>query len=119
MHDGTARIDEMAFHVRTRNGESIGNPDLETIDRVMSELDEDVDPEHPDVALSHESGWTLSAFPSGLVIWENVESDAEPRHRVLDIRQDLRGLWLALADGDLGAVEAFGWFPGHGPTAAP
>ena len=75
-----------------------------------------LDPEHPDVALSHESGWTRSALPNGLFIWENVEPDAEPRHRVLTTRRELRRLWLALADGDLGAVEAFDWYPG-GPTA--
>jgi hypothetical protein len=54
---------------------------------LVAELDAYEDDEHPDIAVSHESGWTLSAFPSGLLVWENVYADDEddsspaaPRH---------------------------------------
>jgi hypothetical protein len=64
--------------------------------------------EHPDIAVSHESGWTLSAFPSGLLVRENVEADeddvneaAAPRHlrdvprarlpELLALREQLNG----------------------------
>lgn len=76
MHDYIALGEDllMAFHARTRQGEFIANPDISVIKNVLDELDEPLDPEHPDVALSHESGWTLPAFSGGLVIWENVET---------------------------------------------
>ncbi|MCP4309158.1 MAG: hypothetical protein GY926_11475 [bacterium] len=103
----------MAFHVRTRQGEFISNPNDDTIDRVLAELDDPLDPEHPDVSLGHESGWTLSVFPSGLLLWENVESDDGPRQRARIDRREIRRLWLALAKGDLASVEGFGWNPGN------
>jgi hypothetical protein len=66
--------------VTHRNGDtSLGDPGLPSIDAPLDELDL-VDDEHPDVALNHASGWTLSAFPGGLVVYENVEEDDEPCH---------------------------------------
>lgn len=98
----------------TRQGEFYANPDISAVDRVLDELDGPQDPEHPEVALSHESGWTLSAFPNGSVVWENVESDSEPRHRHDVDRGEIRQLWLALAAGRITDVDEFGWFPGYG-----
>lgn len=57
------------------------------------------DAEHPDVALSHESEWTLSVFESGLVVWENVAEDDEPRHRHGVSRGEVRRLGQELAAG--------------------
>ncbi len=58
----------MAFQVRNRQGSSYTNPNLDIIDSVLAELDGDLDIEHPDVSLKHDSEWTLSAFPNGLLI---------------------------------------------------
>lgn len=105
----------MAFHARTRQGEVIADPDISVIRKILDELGEPLDPEHPDVALSHESGWTLSAFPGGLVIWENVETDEGPQHRSDIDRDQILRLWLALAEGGISKVDEFGWSPGYGP----
>ena len=72
-------------------------------------------PEHPDVAVTHESGWTLTAFESGLLIWENVESErAQPRHRRGVAREELRRLFTSVARDDLRTVEDYGWRAGYG-----
>jgi hypothetical protein len=78
--------------------------------------------EHPDVSLKHETEWCLSAFLSGLLIWENVgdvSEDADPipegelvRHMKGVSRQKVLELWLKLAAGDIPAVDAEPWLPG-------
>lgn len=105
----------MSYWVKNRQGEMFEDAEESVIDAVLVELDGTIDEEHPDVALSHETGWTLSAFPSGLLGWENVEEDDEPRHLTGINRPLVRRLWSALAEGDLATVEAQPWRPGYGP----
>ncbi len=78
----------------------------------LAELDvEDI--EHPDVALIHESGWCLGAYPSGLLIWEHL-GEGEPRH-MRDISRDrVLEMWQWLARGDLARVESEPWKRGYG-----
>lgn len=45
------------------------DPPDEAVRVLLDELDT-ADAEHPDVAVSHESGWTLSAFRGGRLVWE-------------------------------------------------
>jgi hypothetical protein len=71
------------------------------------------DEEHPDVWLTHESGWCLSAFPSGLVIWENIDGENEPRHMTGVPREKALELWQALAKGALERIESEGWAAGY------
>jgi hypothetical protein len=71
------------------------------------------DEEHPDVALTHESEWCLSAFEGGLLVWENLER-GEPRHMRDVPRDKVLRLWLALSRGDLSAIEKEPWLPGYG-----
>jgi hypothetical protein len=104
----------MSYSVTNRQGETFEDAEGADIDAVLAELDEPVDEEHPDVSLSHETEWALSAFPSGLLVWENVEEDDEPRHLTGVDRSLVRSLWLALAKGDLATVEAQPWRPGYG-----
>jgi hypothetical protein len=81
---------------------------------LLAELDDDTDDaEHPDVAVSTESGWTLSAFHAGHLIWENVETDRAPRHRVGLSRTEQLRLLTLLAHGDLDEVERADWQPGY------
>ena len=63
------------------------------------------------MAVSHESGWTLSAFASGRLIYENVEDlDQLPRQMVVD-RAVASHMFRALAAGDLNSLEAQAWQP--------
>jgi hypothetical protein len=101
----------MSFTIMHWTGEMERDPSAERIDALITEL-EHVDEEHPDIALSHESGWTLSAFQDGRVFWENVENDDTPPRWMRGVRREhLRMLFGRLADGDLAAVDSEPWEP--------
>ena len=106
----------MGFHARGRSGGSECNPPIERLREFLKELDIE-DREHPDVSLTHETEWCLSAFPSGLLVWENLENeDDNSRHMNGVSRENVLALWLKLAQGDLVAIEAEPWLPGsHSP----
>jgi len=95
------------------------NPPVERLREILQELDIE-DPEHPDAWLVHrETGWCLSAFSSGLLIWANHDDPGpEPiaypgdRHMRGVSREKVLELWLKLAAGDIAAVEAEPWLPG-------
>ena len=79
---------------------------------LVAELDASDDVEHSDVAVADDAGWTLSAYPSGLVVWENVE-EGGPRHLAGVSREQVVTLFRYVA-GDLASVEAQPWQSGYG-----
>ena len=88
-------------------------PNLSSLEGLLQELEVGDDREHADVAVKHESEWTLTMYPAGLITWENVE-DGTPRHmRGVDGQQILR-LMRATAQGDLALVEQSPWLAGYG-----
>lgn len=91
------------FTVTHRMGSMESDPVGDWLDSLLIELDL-VDDEHPDVAIVHESGWSLSAFRGGLVVWENVEVD-QGNFRAKLTRPELREAFDAVARGDITAVE--------------
>lgn len=69
---------------------------------------------HPDVSLTHESGWSISAFRSGIVWLENVETGEGPWHmRGLSLDSMLE-LWVKLAEGRIESLLSLAWVPGYG-----
>ncbi len=79
----------------------------------MAELDVD-DPEHPDAWVGHESGWTLNAYQSGLLIWQNPAEGGEPRHlRGVD-RDQILEIWKGLSREEIAVIDAEPWLPGYG-----
>lgn len=110
----------MAYTITHRSGAMESNPPVDALDALLAELDY-IDPEHPDVAVSHESGWTLSAFPSGRLIYENVEDLGLPARQLFADRAAARDLFRLVAAGDLELIEAERWeayvssddIPGH------
>ena len=103
----------MSFFVNTRWGGSDHAPSPERMKEVLSELDH-ADPEHPDVCLTHESGWSLKAFETGLLVWENVESGHPPRHMRKVLRQHVLQLWAKLSEGGIDEIDREDWQPGYG-----
>ena len=93
-------------HLTNRQGASIADVNPAAIDAALGELGGPEDDEHPDVAISDEHGWTLSAFPSGLLIWENVEGEGQPVHLRDVPRSQMRRLFLAVLHGDSEVVTA-------------
>ena len=95
----------VAFHTTHRDGSLDDNPPLEALEALVRELDGPEDPEHPDVSVTHESEWSLSAFPSGLVIWGNFEESDERRVEGVS-RKHVVALFKEVAAGDLANVDA-------------
>jgi hypothetical protein len=79
---------------------------------ILTELDAE-DIEHPGVSLTHESEWSLGAYPTGLLTWENIAADDEPRHMNGVSRERVLELWAKLAEGRIAEVEAEPWLPGY------
>lgn len=103
----------ISYHVNRRWGGSDDEPSLDQMREALAELDvEDI--EHPDVSLIHESDWCLGAYPSGLLIWENLSSDCEPQHMSGVSRERVLELWQCLARGEVDSVGCESWMPGYG-----
>ncbi len=98
-------------HRRGAMTEHVHDADLRGL---VAELDERGDTEHPDVSVTHESGWSLSAFPSGRLLWENVEADTAVGHRAAVDRGEVLRLFRLLASDELDAVASSGWEAGYG-----
>ena len=102
----------MTYLVNTRDGNAEPMPSVDRMREILTELDVE-DDEHPDVSLTHDSDWTLSAFPDGLVIWENAEADVA-RHMLHISRAHVLELWIKLSEGHIDAIEQEPWLPGYG-----
>ncbi|MFF7438028.1 hypothetical protein [Streptomyces sp. NPDC008122] len=88
---------------------TVDEPDPETMRRVLDGLAQ-ADDEHPDVSLTHESGWSLSAFGDGLLVWENPDEDSMAPGEMRDVaREEVLRLFGLLAAGDIASVEALSW----------
>ncbi len=104
----------MSFNLVTRYGESIYEPSLADMQAALAELKQP-DPEHPDCYLTHdESGWTLAAYGSGLMVWENyTQSPGNGRHLRTTHAMILQH-WQSLAAGKIAEIEKLAWQPGYG-----
>jgi hypothetical protein len=82
---------------------------LAALDALVDEL-ATTDPEHGDVAVSDESGWTLTAFGDGRLLWENVEeTDGEERLLFGVPREEVVRLFRLVASGELESVDRLPW----------
>ncbi len=102
----------MSYFAYDRMGRTFASPNAAAMSLLLSSLVMP-DPEHPDVSLSHESGWCASVFSSGLVVLENVETGEGPWHMQLPSPQHALDLWLLLSDGQIAAIQSHPWVPGY------
>lgn len=102
----------MSYFVSTRWGGDQREPTPDQMREVLTELDTK-DIEHPDVSLTHESEWSLGAFPGGLLTWENVEADDGPRHMNDVARARVLELWVKLSEGRIAEIDSEPWLPGY------
>ncbi|KOX26603.1 MULTISPECIES: hypothetical protein [Streptomyces] len=99
----------MSYFMYDVMGGTVDEPDSETMKRVLDGLAQ-ADDEHPDVSLTHESGWSLSAFGDGLLVWENPDEDSMAPGEMRDVaREEVLRLFGLLAAGDIASVEALSW----------
>ena len=112
----------MAFTITHRSGAMDGDASSAEFEALLDELHEDPDDvEHADVALSHETGWSLgiSRDRAGgerafYVSWENVEDeDSAPRHMGTVTRADVLRLMSLVAAGRVDVVDAESWLSGY------
>jgi hypothetical protein len=99
----------MGYFMHDVMGGAVDEPGPETMRQVLDGLAH-ADAEHPDVSLSHESGWSLSAFHGGLLVWENTEDDSVVPGELHDVpREETLRLFGLLAAGDIAPVDALPW----------
>ncbi|MEU7829720.1 MULTISPECIES: hypothetical protein [unclassified Nonomuraea] len=99
----------MSFFMYDLMGETIDEPDADAMRRVLDGLAE-ADDEHPDVSLSHESGWCLSAFTGGLLVWEDTDDDSVAPGEMRKVsREEMLRLFGLLAAGDITTIEELPW----------
>ncbi|MFG3286387.1 hypothetical protein [Streptomyces sp. NPDC048111] len=98
----------MSYFMTDLSGTSVEAPDEATMRTILDGL-ADADDEHPDVSLTHENGWSLSAFPSGellWLLWENLDDpDAPPRQLAGVTREEVLRLFGLLAQGETAEID--------------
>ncbi len=103
----------MTYFMYDVHGTAVDEPDAETLRALV--VDGLADPEavNPEVSLTHESGWSLTAYAGGLLLWENIEDaedaeDAESAPETRDgvARDEAVRLFELLAKGETAAVAA-------------
>jgi len=97
----------MPFHTTDREGITRLNPDTDTMRAIIASLQDDV-PEHPDVWLTHDSGWTISLFPSGLAVLENEHTHNTSQIENITPDQALQ-MWLQLSQGNVQSLLKQNW----------
>ena len=102
----------MSYWAYDRMGEAVQQPSVGQMRELLASLDFQ-DDEHPDVSLNHESGWSLSAFGGGLLVWENVEQE-NAKHMKSVPREKTLELWRRLAQGDIEIIDREAWIAGYG-----
>ena len=106
----------MNFFAHDRLGRTILRPTSEQMQELLASLSV-LDPEHPDISVQTESGWCISAFGSGLVVLENVETGEGPWHLEGQQVDQVLGLWSMLVSSEIASVRAADWVNGYGPNA--
>jgi len=102
----------MTYWVNHLNGDSEVDVPIDKLPELYDELS-GADDEHTDVSLTHESEWCLSAFKSGLLVWENVAGDGEPKHMRDVASEKTLSLWKLLANGEIQEIEKENWQQGY------
>jgi hypothetical protein len=102
----------MTFHINHRWGGCDPLPTAEAFEPLYAELAVP-DVEHAEVSVVHESGWALSAYPGGRLVWENLDDFVAPRHLPAVGREKVLDLWRKLAAGDVAAIQGESWQEGQ------
>lgn len=98
----------MAYHITDREGITELNPPAGRLRALLDSLEDD-GPDHADFWLTHESGWTLTVFPSGWLELDHADRADPPVHLEAVSRPRTLELLLALARGEIETVRAEKW----------
>ena len=64
------------------------------------------------VAITHESDWSLSVYPSGLTIWQSNLTANEVLYQPSLSKEKVLSLWLLLAKGSIQETQNQPWQEG-------
>jgi hypothetical protein len=103
----------MTFSVTHIDGSMEQPDDASGFAALLDELN-DATAEHGDIAVGHETGWTLTVLARVRVVWENVEQSDEQQHLDGLSREETLELMTLAASGDIDVVESRPWVPGYG-----
>ena len=103
----------MSYWVNHLMGDSEVDISFDSLPSLYEELSQ-ASEEHTDVSLTHESEWCISAFKSGLLVWENVAGEGEPKHMKNVSKEKVISLWQELANGNIAEIDKEQWYPGYG-----
>lgn len=99
------------FSVMHTDGSGEEAPALEALSELYDELHA-ADREHGDVAVVHETGWSLSAHRDGRVVLEHL-GDGGERHMFPGSKARVLELWHRLAAGDIDGLQREPWKSGY------
>ncbi len=105
-------ITAMSFYVANGLGDYIDNPTVEEMRDFLAQVDV-TDEEHGAAWLSVASGHTLE-WSDAVLVFTVPGSDPTSQHIRKVSRERALSLWVALATGDVAAVERSEWQPGNG-----
>ncbi|MFI5806286.1 hypothetical protein [Streptomyces sp. NPDC051561] len=100
----------MTYFMYDVHGDAVDEPDAATVRTLV--VDGLADPEvaNPEVSLTQESGWSLTAFAGGLLLWENVEDEAAEALTLDEIdKEEAARLFALLAAGEVEEIAALKW----------
>lgn len=100
----------LRYHANDAYGVSRIAPNAKEMREILDSLDQE-DAGEEDVSLVHESGWTLTLFQSGILVYENLNRpiEAHPRFLATGTREEALGYWRLLAAGKLTELDALPW----------
>ena len=103
----------MSYHVTHWTGKAEHDYPVSGFGDLLDELTK-ADAEHPDIAVTHESEWSVTVYRTGYVVLENLEA-GEPFHLGQLDRNAMLQLMVAIAEGRIDDVRAKPWVAGYPP----
>lgn len=97
----------MAYRITHVAGNMEADYPKERFGELLDEL-RSAEAEHPDVAVAHESEWSLSIGRNGIVVFENLE-EGEPLYLGPLSRAQIIVLMVAIAEGRIDTVQSEPW----------
>lgn len=103
-----------AYFVETRWSGSEDEPSHARMDAILAELDT-ADPEHPDIWLTHSSGWTIAADEDRYLVLSNPEQEVVG-HIANASRRQMLEFWGRLSRGEIESLLKEPWLYGRPPA---
>jgi hypothetical protein len=103
----------MSYHVTHRTGEMEPGYPLHRFGDLLDELSS-TDNEHLDVAVTHESEWSLTVYRPNMLVFENLEH-GEPAHLGPVDRDTALEIMVEVAQGRIEHVRSRPWQRGNPP----